>query len=108
MSGQPTYNQSKCVEYVSSKLRESKFKVKLLDHIQPPQVHLFVFWAHETPSPQVSSDKEHTAEKQQVQKQKDPDDQRRKKVSFDALSDMDITYHAMRSSGKLGHLKHFN
>lgn len=105
--GQPTYDQKKCVDYVCSKLKEAKFKYKILDHIQPPQVHIFVNWSETTERSRNRRRDQDNQKPAGIEDIKTQGPRSQKTVTFGALSDLEQTYHAMRSSGKLSHLKNF-
>jgi hypothetical protein len=103
--GQPTYDQKKCVEYVCSKLKEAKFKYKIMKHIQPPQIHLFISWFE--PTDQTQKRRSVKGDELKEPNSPSPSPKSQKTVTFGALSDLEQTYHAMRLSGKLSHLKNF-
>lgn len=105
VAGHPSYDQARCLEHVCTKLAESKFKFRVLHDIQPPQLHLFVHWSKSNPT--TSFSKPHTRSISEPNQSRNPSSPQ-KKVSFDALSNLDLTYQAMRNSGKLNHLKSFN
>lgn len=121
--GRPFYDQAKSIDEICNLLTDKNFQYKILTNVKPPHIHIFVTWAVTSQRKRSKIPKEpvwnvngnvngsQSSEASSTQTQTTNENRKNsKKVMFenDALAHLDLTYNAMKTSGKLQHLKSFS
>lgn len=111
--GKPFFDQQRCLDLICDSLESKKFNYKVMFN-HPPHVQVFISWAkaksrgkEETKGRPIKPAIHNSTQPYAPETREPPKEVKRVAFSADALLNLEQTYNAMRSSGKLNHLKSF-